>query len=291
MAEEQTIYRSLFGKEMILELYDETVRELGVDFEDVVIDTRFGQTHAIVTGPNEAPPVIALHGGNEYTPNTLRNVISFCNQFRVFAVDIIGHPGKSAETRLSMNDYSYGEWLLDVLDGLNLDSARVFCGSYSASIALRLAAISPRRIDKLALVSPSGLANGSLVAILRKLFIPWMIYRVFPNRTRLQKSISPIISDPDENLLRFLEASLKYLRIRVPTPRLVTVEELSSFEAPTMVFCQSEDILYPPKKVIPRANEVFRNLTSIECLEGVHSPTREQFDHISRKVFEFFKSH
>jgi pimeloyl-ACP methyl ester carboxylesterase len=291
MVKEQTIYRSPVGKEIILELYDRTVGELGIEFEDHVIDTRFGQTHVIATGPKDAPPVIALHGGNEYTPNTLRNITPFCDQFRVFAVDTIGHPGKSAETRLSMNDYSYGEWLLDVVDGLNLESANVFCGLYSASIAFRLAAVSPDSIEKLALVSPSGLANGSSATILRKLFVPWMIYRMLPNRNRLLESIKPIISDPDENLLQFLEATLKYVRIRVPTPRIVTEKELSSFKAPTMIFCQSGDILYPPKKVIPQANEVFENLTSIECLDGVHSPTKEQFDYISRKVFEFFKSH
>ncbi|MGY5852147.1 MAG: alpha/beta hydrolase [Candidatus Thorarchaeota archaeon] len=291
MQKEMTIYRSSEGKQHILDLYDKTVRHLGIKYEDHMIDTRFGQTHIIIAGPVNAPPVVVLPGGNEYAPNTLRNLISFCDHFRVYAVDTIGHPGKSVEARLSMDDSSYGEWLLDVLNGLELKSVNIFCGSYSASIAYRLAAINPEKISRLALVSPSGLANGSAITFLRKLFIPWIIYRMAPNRSRLIRAIDAIISDTDENFLDFLEATLKYVKIRMPTPRTITAEEMLSFKAPTMVFCQSKDILYPPEKVIPRARAVFQNLVSIEILDGVHSPTKEQFDHISERVTEFFKSH
>ncbi|MGY5875660.1 MAG: alpha/beta hydrolase [Candidatus Thorarchaeota archaeon] len=290
MQKERTIYRSLEGKKIILDLYDKTVSELGIEYQDCMIDTRFGQTHIIAAGPTDAPPVVVLHGGNEYAPNTLRNFISFCNHFRVFAVDTVGHPGKSAETRLSLDDYNYGEWLLEVLNGLKLNSVNIFCGSYSASIAYRLAVIDPVKVEKLALVSPSGIANGSSITFLQKLFFPWIVYRMKPNRGRLIRAISPIISDPDENLLKFLEATLKYVKIQIPTPRTITVNEMLSFKAPTMIFCQSKDMLYPPEKVISRAKEVFQNLTSIECLEGVHSPTMEQFGYISKKVSDFFKS-
>lgn len=78
------------------------------------------------------------------------------NCYRIYAPDTIGHPGKSAETRLSPKDNNYGQWLSDVMDGLGLDRAAFLGGSYSAGIILRLAAYCPRRITKMALFVPSG---------------------------------------------------------------------------------------------------------------------------------------
>ncbi|MDF1537385.1 MAG: hypothetical protein P1Q69_00560 [Candidatus Thorarchaeota archaeon] len=155
-----------------MKLYDRAVSDLEIEYEDRMIDTRFGHSYVIVTGPAGAFPVVVLHGGNEYTPNTLRNILSLCDKFRVYAIETIGHPGKSAETRLSLDEDSYGEWLVDTLDGLDLESVNVFCGSYSASIAFRLAKIDPGRISKIVLVSPSGITNGSTITFLRKLLFP-----------------------------------------------------------------------------------------------------------------------
>ncbi len=45
-------------------------------------------THLLVAGPEGAPPLVIFHGGN--------------------APDTIGHPGKSAEQRVSPRDNSYG---------------------------------------------------------------------------------------------------------------------------------------------------------------------------------------
>ncbi len=37
------------------------------------------------------------------------------NDFHIYAVDIIGHPGKSAEVSLSPRNQDYGKWAIDVM--------------------------------------------------------------------------------------------------------------------------------------------------------------------------------
>jgi hypothetical protein len=36
-----------------------------------MVQTSFGETHVLVLGPQDAPPVVILHGGNTTSPLTL----------------------------------------------------------------------------------------------------------------------------------------------------------------------------------------------------------------------------
>jgi hypothetical protein len=55
-----TIYKRPEGEAKVLSLYDKALAKLGLEFEEQMIDTRFGDTHIIITGPKEAPTVSNL---------------------------------------------------------------------------------------------------------------------------------------------------------------------------------------------------------------------------------------
>ena len=46
----KTIYKSVEGKNKILELYDSQLARLGVPYKDIFVDTTFGKTHLVETG-------------------------------------------------------------------------------------------------------------------------------------------------------------------------------------------------------------------------------------------------
>lgn len=54
---ERSIYKNAAGEAAILGLYDEFQRSLGVEFEDRTVETRYGRTHVLVTGPPAGPVV------------------------------------------------------------------------------------------------------------------------------------------------------------------------------------------------------------------------------------------
>jgi len=109
----KSIYKSPAGEARILYLYDRFQNDLGVVFDDRMVDTRFGATHVLVAGPEDGQPVVVTHGGNSITPQGLRGLLPLLKQehYRLYATDTIGHPGKSAQVRLSARDQSYGQWL------------------------------------------------------------------------------------------------------------------------------------------------------------------------------------
>ena len=67
-----SIYRSLRGEAEILWLYDEALSHLRISHESKMLATRYGKTHVLSLGPEDAPPVVFLHGGNFLNPTCLR---------------------------------------------------------------------------------------------------------------------------------------------------------------------------------------------------------------------------
>ena len=94
---------------------------------------------------------------NATNPLTLAWYSGLADEFRLIAPDTIGHPGKSAETRLDPQEEEYGEWVVDLLDAFALQSAPMIGTSYGAGIMLRTAAVAPNRIDRAAMVVPAGI--------------------------------------------------------------------------------------------------------------------------------------
>ncbi|MOA46884.1 Carboxylesterase YbfK [compost metagenome] len=95
-----TIYKSEEGKKSILHAYDAYLKMLEINFERVNVNTRFGKTHTLVTGPENGKPLFIFQGGNCINPMTLSWFLPLMKEYRIYAPDTIGHPGYSAETRI-----------------------------------------------------------------------------------------------------------------------------------------------------------------------------------------------
>ena len=56
------LYKSLQGRQKIMSWYEQLKNEIEVDYESLFVNTRFGQTHAIVAGDIKAKPVLLIPG-------------------------------------------------------------------------------------------------------------------------------------------------------------------------------------------------------------------------------------
>jgi pimeloyl-ACP methyl ester carboxylesterase len=288
-----TIYRSPEGQARILELYDSFQAGLGVPLNDHMVDTRFGRTHVLVTGPEQGLPVVVTHGGNSIAPQGLRGLLPLLRdgKYRVYAPDTIGHPGKSAQVRLSARDQSYGQWLDDVLGGLGLERAAFIGGSFGAGIILRLAALAPRRISSLALFVPSGIVAVPLASLMFRITLPYLAYRLFPSRQRLYGAIRWMGGDVDDDVLNLIEAVFQNVRVAADMPRPATKAELAGFTAPTLVIAAEMDVMFPGEAVIKRAKDIFANLMLVECLKGAtHYSSKADSGYVSGRMVEFLEA-
>lgn len=265
-----TIYHHPQGEAIIHALYDKHLAQTGIATESRMVPTRFGTTHVLLAGPESGPPLVLLHGGNTINPTTLWWIKPLMAKYRVYAPDTLGHPGKSAPVRLSPRDDSYGQWLVDVLNALQLSQPSVIAGSYGAGILLRTAAFAPQRISKAVAMIPSGLVSIPWRTMLFDLLAPLIAYRLAPSHARLLKVLRPMfLENPiPEDVIEITQAVFQYVRVEPEMPRNVTKAELQNFTAPILVLAAEHDRLFPAKRVVERANQVFQNLVAAEIIPG-----------------------
>ncbi len=290
---DKTIYRSQKGEKVITELYERVLQTIPVTLEEKEVDTRFGKTHLLVTGPKDAEPLIIFHGGNSINPLSLRDFTPLLkkNEYRVYAPDTIGHPGKSAQKRISPRDNSYGQWVIDFLDNLSLKKVLIIGSSYGAGISIRTAAIAPERITKLVLIVPSGIVNIQMFSLISKLALPMILYRMFPSEKRFVRAAGPLFTEgekKDELMLEMIKATYQHIKVEASMPKIATKEELTSFKAPVLLIANEKDVLFPGKAVIKRAKEIFPNLVATKFNPGFGHITPEKGKYeMNKLVIEF----
>ena len=174
------MYRSAEARAAIADLYDRARRALPMATDSRRVPTRFGDTHVLMAGPEDAAPVVVFGGGNVVGPLTLGWFSPLAERFRLVAPDTIGQPGLSADRRVSGSDDSLGLWAIDVLDRLGLDQAAAIGVSYGAGVLLRVAEIAPKRLTRAAVVVPSGI-TGSPVGAMLRLAAGYAAYRIRPS--------------------------------------------------------------------------------------------------------------
>src|SRR5918998_1325954 len=277
----ESIYKTPEGKTEIRVLYDEALAGLGQGHESLTIGTRFGDTHVLAMGSEDAPPAVFLPGGNFLNPTCLKWFLPLTKRHRLYAPDIVGQPGLSAQTRPSPRGDGHAFWVEDVLDGLGLERTPLVGLSYGAGLAIRTMGLAPERVSRAALVSPAGVAAG-----------PMVLYRLRPTEENLLHAARPLLTEPEEPdfgpAVRQLGAVYRHLRLDTGLPRTATEEELGGFGGPVAVFASEEDVFFPAGTILPRAREIFPNLALAESLEGCrHIPSKAGLGRVNECVLAF----
>ena len=283
-----SIYKSVEGAARIEALYDEALAALGVGYESRWVETRAGETHVLVVGPEDAPSVVFLPGGNFLNPTCLRWFLPLARNYRLYAPDIVGQPGRSAQHRPSSKGDGHAFWVEDVISGLGLERAPLVGLSYGAGIAIRAMGVVPELISRAVLVSPSAIASGPVARMLLEVGIPMLLYSRRPTRERLLAAAKPLMTEPDERAIRQLGVVYRDVRLDADLPRTASAEELEGFVEPVALFASENDVFFPARSVLPRARQIFPNLAHAECLEGCrHIPSKAAFEHVNERIRGF----
>ena len=264
-----SIYKSQKGKEEILALYDEQLKRLETAYKDLWVSTSFGKTHLIETGNLEGIPLLVFHGGNATTAYNLL----FCNflmkDFHIYAVDSIGHPGKSAEVSLSPNNYNYGKWAGDMIEALGYDSSCCFGGSFGAGILAMTMCVAPDKVKRAVLYVPSGIKNAPAINSMSMMF-PMIMYWITHQDKWLKKCMLPMAVTEEnitEDIYETAKLSINHSKVKTGMPSNVKEKDMRKCEAPTLVMAAEKDCLFPAKGVLSRAEGIIKNVKTY-LLEG-----------------------
>ncbi len=281
------IYNSTRGEELYAEFYDSCLEGLRIDFDERFVETRFGSTHVLILGPPDGKPIFMLHGGNTINLETLAWYLPLAEKYRIYAPDLIGHPGKSAQIQLSVKDMSYGQWAADMVEALGLAPVVFHGTSYGGSITLYTGAYKPEIIEKAILVVPGSIAMASKLTMAMKVMVPLMMYKMLGGRKRLERFVKQIAKEPSAVTIEGIRYSFDYLKMNDLLP-IISKEKLEGFQAEALLFVADEDIFFPADKVVPKSKELIPNLAKTVILENsTHYPTPELIEEINRQTQDF----
>lgn len=142
----KSIYKSGYGERVIAEFYDSILAYWPVPCQMLDIPTRHGNTFVVASGSPAAPALVQLHGSSTNSAMWSGDVSTYSRHYRVYTVDTLGEPGKSAPSRPSLAGPAYAEWLEDVFNALNIQKAVLMGYSQGGWMALKFATYRPERL-------------------------------------------------------------------------------------------------------------------------------------------------
>src|SRR5262245_21997668 len=254
----ESIYKSPAGEKAIMAWYDALLARWPVQHTTLNIASRHGNTFVIVSGKESAPPLILIHGAGSNSAMWAGDVAEYSAHFRVYAIDLLGEPGKSAPVRPDWRSSAYAEWLGDVLDALKVKRA-IFVGlSQGGWTALKFAIAHPERVEKLVLMTPGGITfdrvSFALRAIALSFFGPWGVERI----TQLVFSPLPVPAEVNEATM----VITTNFKPRIGVLPIFSDDELQRLTMPTLLLIGKDDALRDARKVTERMRTLVPGLTA-----------------------------
>ncbi|WP_226642692.1 alpha/beta fold hydrolase [Mesobacillus subterraneus] len=288
----KTIYKSLDGKEQILNQYEEYLTQFNSLISRDYVQTRFGRTHVLVMGKEDGKPLFIFQGGNCINPVTLSWFKGLLEEYKIYAPDTIGHPGYSDETRISASDKSFAQWTADLMDYYKVEKSAFLGPSYGGGIILRIAAFMPERIQCAILINPAGISLGSKMKMIKEILVPMISYKI-NGSARSLRQIADVMSSKsmkqlDESIIGNI---FKHTTLEQDMPKLTTIEELRGYRAPTLVITGTEDVFFPGNKISQKAEGLLGDRLELIKYQMGHFPSAAHLEKIDQDIKIFLKKH
>lgn len=186
------VYKSEDAKKHILDTYDKLLDMWNVDKEETDIATTYGTTHVITCGNANNPPLVLFHGvGDDSALMWLYNAKPLAQNFRVYAVDTIGGPGKSRPNENYNKNFNDAQWIDEVLAKLALDKVHIAGVSNGAYLAQYYGVHRPERVIKMVCMAGSvPVGDSGPMKTMMKIFLPEALFPTERNTIKLLRKLT-----------------------------------------------------------------------------------------------------
>jgi pimeloyl-ACP methyl ester carboxylesterase len=278
-----------------LAAYESVLKQWPVAYDDVYIPTQFGITHVVSSGPKEGTPIVLLNPGGGSVAIWRKNIAPLSRLYRTYAVDVIGEMNKSIPTRPITNYQDFIEWIADLFNGLQIETAYIIGNSNGGFFALNIALHLPERVKKVILISPAA-TFVQMWAWWWHLLIPaHMIAPLIRSDRIVHKAYDwlwnyfPI--DEDYARLKLISTVAGYPRYR-PTrnsfaPHVFKTDDLRRIRTPVLLLIGDHEVIYKPELAIRRATHLVMNLKAEIVPNANHCAQYTAPEFVNKKILDF----
>jgi pimeloyl-ACP methyl ester carboxylesterase len=165
-----SVFKSKEGRQRIIDQYNKQLSKCNFSFRERSVDTSYGATYILESGPHNLPPLLLFHGSTSNSAAWFADIKELTQCFHVFSIDLIGDAGQSAEIRLDMKSEGYAMWIRELFEKLGLQKASIMGNSLGAWMCLKFASIFPEKVERIVLLAASGIAPIRASFVLRLIF-------------------------------------------------------------------------------------------------------------------------
>jgi len=278
------------GEARFIAAYDAAMASWPVPSEEINLPSRFGITHVVVCGPPTAPPLVLLHGYMATLTMWSPNVAAFSRDHRVYAVDVMGQPGKSNPDEPIGNVADFVSWLTTTLDALHLERVFLVGMSFGGWLALNYAVAAPQRVRKLVLLSPGG-----LLPMVRQFTVRGMLMAFLPTRLTVNAFFRWLgfTDRAYADTLALMYLGLKHFRMATETarvmPAVVSDEQLRGMKVPTLLLIGDHEVISDPARALERARRLIPDFEGELVPDCRHDMSSTQYQIVDARVLDFLK--
>lgn len=250
------IYKSAEGEREVKARYQAFLERWPVRNEQFHVPTAQGDTFVIASGPPAAPPLVLLHGAAFNSVTWMGDVAAWSANYRVYCVDVIGHPGLSASSRPPYDSDAHAQWLNEVLECLGVARASLVGISLGGWLAVDYATRQPERVTSLVVLAPGGIGR-ELTSMSKLLFVilPLMMLGTW-GRSRAQHLLLGPMTAPvtPEAVLVGEFASLIHRHFRQRLDKVARFDDaaLARLSMPVFLIVGAKDPMLDPAETIER---------------------------------------
>lgn len=286
----ESAFKTAEGKAAYLAAYDAAMKSWPVPYEEFDIPSRFGTTHVVACGPKSGLPLVLLHGYMATSTMWAPNIAAFSRDHRVYAVDVIGQPGKSVPDEPIRNVADFVSWLTAILDALHVDRVCLVGQSFGGWLALNYAIAAPQRLRKLVLLSPGG-----LLPMVRQFTVRGLLMVAWPTRLTVNSFMwwLGLTGPAFAPALDLMYLGMTHFRMPVETarimPAVVSDEQLSTLHVPTLLLYGDHEVICDPVRALQRAQRLIPDFRGELVPRSRHEMCASQHEIVEARVVDFLE--
>lgn len=274
------------GRARFVEAYEAALRALP-EREAVTVDTEFGSVRGYRFGAHSGRPLVLLPGRGGTSAMWAPNVGELMQRRTVYAVDLLGEPGRSVQTVPIRDGRDQSRWLGAVLAGLGIEGAHLVGASIGGWLAFNHALRDPRRVASATLLdAPNVLARISARMMLAAVAAAPVAPRRL--RTRFLSWISggaPV--QADDVIARLISVGLDEFRMALPVPAYPSDRELRSLTVPMLALIGGRSTVHDPVAALRRARALLPTGEAELWPGASHAISGECAARVNARVLEF----
>lgn len=271
--------------------YDRAMTLWPISFESIEVPTSKGKAHVLVSGPKDGKPLVVLHGLNASSTMWYPNIKAFSSKYRVYAIDFLLEPGKSEKEGAVLTTNAIMGWYDEIFDFLGLKKFDIVGASRGGWLSINIALQNPRRIKRMALLSPAQtfawIPPSSEV-------LTNISFSIAPKRENVDKVMATLSSNvknidqlyKDQYFIATQEMSINTAFAQM-TP--FNDREFEKLTMPVLVLIGDKDFINPPE-TLGKAKSVLNQVDARMIPNSGHFLSMDQPRVVNEEVLKFLSN-